>query len=440
MSIEALCVAEGYPPPDVTFDDKYTSLDISNAIEDGITLTDNGRDSFRIRRITKEDTDIGYKVKVEYEGLVKPEIFLWNHVISEHLTDLQFFRVGQGEWTSAARVWSFSGFAHVGRAKLISFPQTSFSDAGQYQCTARTPTAVVSKTLTLVVVKFAQIDREQSNVTVLEDGSLRARCVAEGYPPPDVTFDDDEYSSLDISNAIEDGITLTDNGRSMELRYLEVIVAKLTSLDMRLTSLDQRITSLDQSVTSLDQRMTSLDQRLTSQDQRFVSLQDQLGVTCRKPEATDTVTGKTGETTDHTTTTPQEQESFRIRRITKEDTGYGFNVKVEYEGLVKPDILLIMDAINAYHEDHHGPFPEGFVGFTDIFEEGKTTCGVGEPCQLYCNVISEHLTDLQFFRVGQGEWTSTAEVCHCGLAVSLRDTHHLTSLLVGWLQYRFNFK
>ncbi|KAK7497973.1 hypothetical protein BaRGS_00010844, partial [Batillaria attramentaria] len=947
-SIEALCVAEGYPPPDVTFDDKYTSLgevpdseysvqvtrsgntteavlavpdpswasriyslrfvfttscfvaaDISNAIEDGITLTDNERsmelrylevivdkltsldqrmtsldqsitsldqrmttldqrltsqdqrftsiqdqigdtcrkpettaavtdetgettdqttekpqeqDSFRIRRITKEDTDIGYKVKVEYEGLVKPEIFLWNHepgamvyeplgnhgvldhanhflelslksnvsdpsiifitrdigyqlslrlrpayvaskkdphkvlryhqfeshdlnatflraellskeegrrytfklllnttkghddgvfdlslyfrfncshdclveelvvftdlktyqedhegpfpegfvgfvdnsgegkttvscgdgdpcelecqVISEHLTDLQFFRVGQGEWTSAARVWSFSGFAHVGRAKLISFPQTSFSDAGQYQCTARTPTAVVSKTLTLVVVKFAQIDREQSNVTVLEDGSLRARCVAEGYPPPDVTFDDDEYSSLgevpdseysvqvtrsgntteavltvpdpswasrldivfttscfvaaDISNAIEDGITLADNGRSMELRYLEVIVAKLTSLDMRLTSLDQRITSLDQSVTSLDQRMTSLDQRLTSQDQRFVSLQDQLGVTCRKPEATDTVTGKTGETTDHTTTTPQEQE----------DTGYGFNVKVEYEGLVKPDILLIMDdltttrfeplenygvldhanhflelslksnvsdpliffitrdigyqlslrlrpgganreelpsptvvftpgrdvtypdgndaevtltvtfddvsdkelyykdlfwiayytsekdphkvvqynqftsrylnatllqaellskvegrrytfklllnttkghndavfnvfvgfklncssdclvrdldvftAINAYHEDHHGPFPEGFVGFADIFEEGKTTvhCFVDEPCQLYCNVISEHLTDLQFFRVGQGEWTSTAE-------------------------------
>ncbi|XP_070197116.1 uncharacterized protein [Littorina saxatilis] len=128
------------------------------------------------------------------------------------------------------------------------------------------------------------------------------------------------------------------------LVHLAQIKGMIDSIDEKLNSLDRK---LDQRVTALDQTIGSLDQRFNSLDKGMLELNVRLQLDTFKTELQDIrgacnrlLETSVAETTPYPVS-PKPATTFQITRVTKEDTGGTFQVRVEYEASSPPSAILL---------------------------------------------------------------------------------------------------
>ncbi|XP_070207312.1 uncharacterized protein [Littorina saxatilis] len=90
----------------------------------------------------------------------------------------------------------------------LSFANITYADAGDFRCTAKSGSKEITLDMALIVVKAPRINKDLSQVTHFENGSVAATCTAEGNPAPNVTFSTKSYPLDDASPGDYD-VTMT---------------------------------------------------------------------------------------------------------------------------------------------------------------------------------------------------------------------------------------
>ncbi|XP_070207314.1 uncharacterized protein [Littorina saxatilis] len=71
----------------------------------------------------------------------------------------------------------------------LRFDNITYADAGDFRCTAKSGSKEITMDISLVVLQSPRINKDLSQVTHFDNGSVAASCIAEGHPAPNVTFD-----------------------------------------------------------------------------------------------------------------------------------------------------------------------------------------------------------------------------------------------------------
>nr|KAG5707415.1 hypothetical protein BaRGS_005382 [Batillaria attramentaria] len=100
-------------------------------------------------------------------------------VIGQDVTDLSLRRVNADENSAALEAHTTFAFGSW-RAEVANIDDVSFSDAGQYECLARSQdqSVITSRILVLEVVTPAKIDYDRSSFTILQNGVCVSICLS----------------------------------------------------------------------------------------------------------------------------------------------------------------------------------------------------------------------------------------------------------------------